>query len=87
MNSKKPQRLFTGPMMSLLSIVILTTGVQLNGCDDTTFKYVCPALKKYSNEFQDKLAAEYPTLPPAAKQVITDYGQLRDACRALGGRK
>lgn len=86
MNNKKPPRLFTAPMMSLLSIVILTTGLQLNGCDDTTFKYVCPALKKYSPQFQDKLAGEYVALPPASKQVITDYLQLRDACRAIGSK-
>lgn len=81
MNKKRPTRLFTGPMMSLLSIAILTT--QLQGCDGTTFKYVCPSLKKYSDTFQDKLAGEYTALPPASKQVITDYLQLRDACRAL----
>ena len=81
MNKKKPLRLFAGPMMSLLSIVILTPS--LNGCDEATFKYICPTLKKYSAQFQNELADEVPRLPPRAKQVISDYGQLRDACRAL----
>lgn len=81
---KRPTRLFSAPMMSLLSIVILTP--QLKSCDATNFRYVCPALKKYDGAFQDRLAAEYPSLPPASKQIITDYGQLRDACRALGSK-
>lgn len=83
MNNNKPVKLKSALTMSLLSIVILTMVTSLNGCDEATFKYVCPSLKKYSREFQDKLAGEYTTLPSASKQVITDYLQLRDACRAL----
>lgn len=81
---KKPMRLNVGLMTSLLSIVILTP--QLTSCDEANFRYMCPALKKYDAQFQNKLADEFPSLPPAAKQVISDYGQLRDACRALEKR-
>ncbi len=68
-------------MMCLLSIVILT-GSQ-SGCDEATFRYICPALKKYPPEFQAAVADELRTAGPNTKRLISDYGQLRDACRAL----
>lgn len=68
--------------MCLLSIVTLTAFQ--SGCDAETFKYVCPALKKYTPEFQAKVADELRNAGPNTKQLLSDYGQLRDACRAMG---
>jgi hypothetical protein len=48
---------------------------------------MCPALKKYDAKFQKDLADEIPKLPPNTKQIIIDYGQLRDACRAMEAKK
>lgn len=74
-----------GLMMSLLSIVILTP--LLTGCDEATFRYLCPQLKKYTPEFQAKVADELKNTGPNTKQLLSDYGQLRDACRALDAAK
>lgn len=71
--------------MCLLSIVTLTAFQ--SGCDAETFRYLCPALKKYSAEFQTKVADELKNAGPATKQLISDYGQLRDACRAMEATK
>lgn len=72
-------------IVSLLSIVTLT-GFQ-TGCDAETFRYLCPQLKKYTPEFQAKVADELKNAGPATKQLLSDYGQLRDACRALEASK
>jgi hypothetical protein len=68
-------------MLSLLSIVTLTGS--MSGCDDTTFRYMCPTLKIYSAEFQDKVLAEQKSAGPNTRILINDYIQLRDACRAM----
>lgn len=83
-NKLRLMRLRGGPMRSLLSIVILTMFV--TGCAGTisNTRYICPSLKKYSPEFQDKVAAEFPRVGANTKQLVSDYGQLRDSCRALG---
>ena len=80
--SLRPKR---GLMLSLLSIAILTPW--LTGCDEATFRYLCPQLKKYSPEFQAKVADELKNAGPATKQLLSDYGQLRDACRAIEAAK
>ena len=72
-------------MMFLLSIVILTP--LLTGCDEATFRYLCPQLKKYTPEFQAAVAMELKNAGPNTKQLLSDYGQLRDACRALEAAK
>ena len=72
-------------MRSLLSIAILTP--LLIGCNEETFRYLCPELNKYTPEFQAKVAKELATAGPATKQLISDYGKLRDACRALEAPK
>jgi hypothetical protein len=48
----------------------------------------CPPLASYPPEFQRRAAAEMEALPPGSPlaQMIVDYGRLRDACRAMGGR-
>lgn len=66
---------------SLLSSVILS--LLLSGCGEVTFRYLCPTLKKYSPEFQTKAADELKTAGPTTKQLVSDYGQHRDACRAM----
>lgn len=74
-----PRRL--GLIRSLLSSVILT--LLLTGCDEATFRYLCPQLKKYSPEFQNKVADEMKVAGPNIRLLVSDYGQLRDACRAM----
>lgn len=59
----------------------------LTGCDDTTFRYLCPQLKKYSEKFQDKVADEMKSAGPNIRLLVSDYGQLRDACRAMDQKK
>ncbi len=43
----------------------------------------CPSLTSYSREFQTRAAAELDRLPTGSptKQLVSDYGKLRDACR------
>lgn len=65
----------------LLSSVILS--LLLTGCDEVTFRYLCPQLKKYSPEFQNKVADEMKVAGPNIRMLVSDYGQLRDACRAM----
>lgn len=67
--------------MSLLSIASLTLVV--SGCNEATFRTRCPPLKQYSKEFQAKAATELQRAGPATNQLVSDYGQHRDACRAL----
>lgn len=45
----------------------------------------CPPLIKYEREFLARVGQEMSLLPErsALGGMITDYGQLRDACRAL----
>lgn len=78
-------RLRIGLTLCLLSTVTLTP--LLTGCDEATFRYLCPQLKKYTPEFQTKVADELKNAGPATKQLLSDYGQLRDACRALEAAK
>lgn len=65
----------------LASIALMTT--LLTGCDPAGFE--CPALAKYSREFQIQALAEFNALKPgsALRVMITDYSKHRDACRAL----
>lgn len=67
--------------LSLLSSVTLM-GFQ-SGCDGETFRYLCPQLRKYTPEFQAKVLEELKNAGPNTKILISDYGQLRDACRAM----
>jgi hypothetical protein len=46
----------------------------------------CPTEKVYTRSEQQQLAAEYKKLPPATKQAIVDYLDLRDKARACRGR-
>lgn len=78
-------RLSGGLMRSLLSLVLLT--IPLTGCDEATFRYLCPQLAKYTPEFQAKVAEELKNAGPATKVLLVDYGKLRDACRALEATK
>ena len=83
-NRRRPMRPNSGRMKSLLSIVILT--MWTGGCATAvSSRYECPPLKKYSKEFQLKVADEPKGV--ATKQLVSDYGQLRDACRALEATK
>lgn len=52
-----------------------------SGCETVHSKYKCPTLKSYSKEFQSAAAAE--KRGARTQQLVSDYGQLRDACRAL----
>lgn len=69
-----------------LSLALLP--LLLTGCVTAPSEMVltrCPSLRTYTPEFQRKAADELSHLPqgsPVAR-LVTDYGQLRDACRAL----
>lgn len=83
-NEQRLLKLRIGQMWSLASIVILA--MWTSGCATATFsKYQCPTLKSYTKEFQLKAAEE--KRGPASQQLVSDYGQLRDACRALEATK
>lgn len=70
---------------SWLSIAILSA--PLTACA-TAPSSGCPPLVTYPREFQAKAMAEYERLPlgSSLKILITDYGKMRDACRATGGK-
>ena len=71
---------------SSLSVAILT--MFLHDCGGATFdRYRCPTLTKYSKSFQEKAADELPKAGTNVKQLVSDYGQLRDACRAMEATK
>lgn len=72
-----PQRVVL--MRSLLSVVILMP--LTTGCAEAIFKYKCPTLRTYTKDFQLQAADE--KKGPRTKELVSDYGQLRDACRAL----
>lgn len=74
-----------GPIRFLVSIAILT--IPLSGCGTAVFRYSCPTLKTYTKDFQLKAADETARTGPTIKQLVSDYGQLRDACRALDSIK
>ena len=63
----------------------------LTACDTESSKpivrSVCPPLINYSPEFQAKVAEELSKLSDAElKTLVTDYGKMREACRALARR-
>lgn len=66
----------------LLSIVMMTT--PLIACVPEIFSS-CPPLVKYSVPFQTKAADQLAGIPKGTpvRILVTHYGQLRDACRAL----
>ncbi len=63
------------------SIGLLT--ILLSGCQ--TVISSCPALVGYSSAFQTQAAKELKTAGPTVQTLVTDYGKLRDACRAMSG--
>lgn len=87
MNSRpRSRRHVVARTMCWLSIAILMTS--LGGCANTIFdRYRCPPLKKYSATFQEKAAEQIPSAGGNVKQLVSDYGQLRDACRAMEATK
>lgn len=68
------------PSIALLSAL-------LSGCA-TAHSSGCPPLVAYPREFTARAASEYGRLPKGAalKTLITDYGKMRDACRAVAAR-
>jgi hypothetical protein len=53
------------------------------GCQTVAFRSRCPALASYSKEFQANAAKELPKAGKHVQELVTDYGQFRDACRAI----
>ena len=53
------------------------------GCQTVAFRSRCPALATYSKEFQAQAAKELPKAGANVQTLVTDYGQFRDACRAI----
>lgn len=69
----------------MLSIATRTTllavsAMLLSNCQTASG---CPPLTSYSKAFQSKAAGELAKLPDGSptKQLVSDYGRLRDACR------
>jgi hypothetical protein len=77
----KNSTLRAAPAMSLLSIALLMTPI--NGCQTVVFKSRCPPLKAYPADFQKQAAKELQKAGAAVQEMVTDYGQHRDACRAI----
>lgn len=64
----------------LLSIALPTT--LLTGCNQASSSG-CPPLVTYPVDFQKKAAQELRAAGGNVQVLVTDYGQLRDACRAM----
>lgn len=64
---------------------MLTALATLTGCVTAHSEYVCPTLRSYSKDQLMQMAKERDLLPKgsALRQLVRDYGQMRDACRAL----
>lgn len=61
----------------------------LGGCASAPVRLTCPPLVQYKTQEQAALASELRTHPDL-KEVpvfLTDYGNERAECRALGGKK
>jgi hypothetical protein len=67
--------------MSLLSVALLMT--PLEGCQTVVFRSRCPPIRNYTADFQKQAAKELVKAGPAVQEMVTDYGQHRDACRAI----
>ena len=83
-NNRKPTRQKIERMLFLASSVIL--GTLLTGCATGPSRYICPTLKTYPSAFQTQAALEFAKSGKNIQQLVSDYGQLRDACRALEGK-
>lgn len=59
--------------------LVIVCGILLSSCMTSG----CPPLTTYPKEFQKKAADEIDRLPSGSptKQLVSDYGKLRDACR------
>lgn len=72
--------------LSLSAAILMTL---LSGCatvgSNTTFVTRCPPLTSYSKATQRKAAEDLRKLPPGSpvRDLVSDYGRLRDACRSL----
>jgi hypothetical protein len=74
--------------LSLVSIALSAT--LLTACQSTpSSRVMCPPLATYAPAFQTQAASELRALPAGAAvgQLVTDYGKLRDACRAIERRR
>lgn len=63
-------------------VLSLTSGKPVT---ETLVLSKCPALKKYSKEQLEKAALELEGQVPGSivAKMVVDYGQLREACRAI----
>lgn len=55
----------------------------------SSVRYECPPLASYSQSFQAKAASELEALPSGSNvgTLVTDYGKMRNACRAMAKAK
>ncbi|QIG74618.1 hypothetical protein EVC11_036 [Rhizobium phage RHph_I20] len=55
----------------------------------SSVRYECPPLASYSQSFQSGAAEELEALPPGSRvgTLVTDYGKMRKACRAMEAAK
>jgi len=67
-------------VLCLSSIVLLT--IPLASCNQGVSSG-CPPLVSYPPAFQQQAARELPKAGQNVQTLVTDYGKLRDACRAM----
>ena len=68
---------------ALLSLKIAAMTIPLAACNQASSSLTCPPLVTYSQGFQAQAAAEYRQAGTNIRTMVTDYGKLRDACRAI----
>lgn len=61
--------------------ILALTATLLTGCETTNSS--CPALARYSPEFQKAAADQLVKAGAEVRTLVTDYGRFRDACRAM----
>lgn len=76
---RMPRR--TGRM--LCSTMAALSTILVASCATGPSRYLCPTLKEYPSAFQAEAAIEFAKSGKNVQQLVSDYGQLRDACRAL----
>jgi hypothetical protein len=69
---------------AILAVILVSLAVLLSGCTTGGTPSICPPLKEYTVEENQRLLTELEVLPPGAYtiDVIADYMLLRDQVRA-----
>ena len=70
------------PSIATRAMCLAVLATALSSCTQTLSG--CPPLVAYSRDFQRGARAEFDRLKPGSRLavLVTDYGKMRDACRA-----